>query len=297
MSVFAVIAAALVVAWAALLIVAQRLNPEQSPLSMGMSGLARGHAPWVMKSGFVCRGASALALLVSLPFVLGTAGLTLAGILALWVWGVGSAVLALVDTDMPGEPPSQAGVAHAVIALVAYVCGAAGAVVLSVSLVRDDATAGVGVWALPLALFAVAAMVLQFVAFGAAARAARSGSSAAPAAGPAAATDGAAARASGGPVTLPPQTAAVASGAQPAAAYRPDVPPQLAAPLRPAAGPDAGATRSAPLSAGSAAGRLGDRLGSFSLDDLGRYAGLFQRVFVGLLMAWTMLVAVGIVRA
>ena len=30
------------------------------------------------------------------------------------------------------------------------------------------ATAGVGVWALPLALFAVAAMVLQFVAFGAA---------------------------------------------------------------------------------------------------------------------------------
>jgi hypothetical protein len=32
-------------------------------------------------------------------------------------------------------------------------------------------------------------------------------------------------------------------------------------------------------------------------DDTGRYAGLFQRVFMGLLMAWTLLVALGVVRA
>ena len=216
MSVFAVIAAALVVAWAVLLIVAQRLNPEQSPISMAMSGLARGHAPWVMKAGFVCRGASALALLVSVPSVLGTAGLTLAGILALWVWGVGSAALALVDTDMPGEPPSQAGAAHVVIALLAYVCGVAGALVLSVALLRDDATAGIGAWALPLALFALAAMVLQFVAFGEAARAARSGASAtAPGAGP---VSGSAAGAAASPSAVLAAAATPSTEAGPATA-------------------------------------------------------------------------------
>ena len=77
MSAFAYLAAALVVAWAVLVIVAQLLNPEQSPLAMGMSGLARGRAPWVMKSAFLCRGASALVLLFALPSVLGTNALTL----------------------------------------------------------------------------------------------------------------------------------------------------------------------------------------------------------------------------
>ena len=98
-------AAALVVAWAALVIVAQLLNPEQSPLSMGMSGLARGHAPWVMKSAFLVPRRVGAAAPDRAPGVLGTAGLTLAGIVAFWVWGVGSAALAVIDTDMPGEPP------------------------------------------------------------------------------------------------------------------------------------------------------------------------------------------------
>ena len=173
MSAFAYLAAVLVVVWAVLVIVAQLLNPEQSPLAMGMSGLARGRAPWVMKSAFVCRGASALVLLFALPSVLGTAALTLTGMAAFWVWGVGSALLALSDTDMPGEPPSRTGSVHAVLALVAYVAGVAGAIVLSVVLLRGDDTAGLAVWALPLALTAAAAMAVQFVAFGAAAREAR----------------------------------------------------------------------------------------------------------------------------
>ena len=173
MSAFAYLAAALVVAWAVLVVVAHLLNPEQSPLAMGMSGLARGRAPWVMKSAFVCRGASALVLLFALPSVLGTAALTLMGMAAFWLWGLCSALLALSDTDMPGEPPSRAGSVHAVLALVAYVAGVAGAIALSVVLLRGDDTRGLAVWALPLALTAAAAMAVQFVAFGAAARQAR----------------------------------------------------------------------------------------------------------------------------
>lgn len=273
MNAFAYLAAILVVVWAALVLVAQFLNPEQSPLALGMSGLARGRAPWVMKSAFICRGASALVLLFALPSVLGTDALTLTGMAAFWVWGVGSALLALSDTDMPGEPPSRAGSVHAVLALVAYVAGVAGAIALSVVLLRGDDTQGLAVWALPLALTAAAAMVAQFVAFGAAAREAREARDAATlaAAGSglaqALAADPAPARATAAPV-VPPQPAGV--------------PPQLAsgaatAPVRP-----------------SPAGR-GDA-GSVSLKDLAGYAGLLQRIFIGLLMAWTLLVALGVGR-
>jgi hypothetical protein len=170
MSPAALVAVLLVVAWAALVVVAQLLNPEQSPLSMGMSGLARGHAPWVMKASFLCRGASALLLLIDVPGALHAGALVLAGIVAFWIWGVGSAVLSLVDTDMPGEPPSRTGAAHALLALVAYVAGVIGAVLLSVVIMRELGGTALAVWALPLALTAAAALAVQFVAFGAAAR-------------------------------------------------------------------------------------------------------------------------------
>jgi len=166
----AIAAAFLSVAWAVLVVVAQVLNPDQSPLSMGMSGLARGRAPWVMKSSFLARGVSALMLLSALPAQLHVAGSVIAGFALFWVWGVGSAVLALADTDMPGEARTRAGAAHALIAMVAYVAGAAGAIVLSLDIARHTDMSGVATWALPIAMIAAAALVVQFVAFGAAAR-------------------------------------------------------------------------------------------------------------------------------
>ncbi len=273
MSAFAYVAAVLVLVWAALVIVAHVLNPEQSPLAMGMSGLARGHAPWVMKSAFVCRGASALFLLFALPAALGTAGLTLAGMAAFWLWGVGSALLALADTDMPGEPPSRNGTIHTVLALVACVAGAAGAIALSVVLLRGDDTAGMAVWALPLALTAAAAMAAQFVAFGAAAREARE------------AHEAAALRAAGS--GLPKDRAAAPAAATGTAATA--TPPQLAGvPPQLGGGPVDAPGRSSPAGRGVAA--------SVSLRDLAGYAGLLQRIFIALLMAWTLLVALGVGR-
>ncbi len=174
MSGLAYIAAALVVAWAALVITAQVQNPDQSPLSMGMSGLARGRSPWVMKSSFIVRGLSALALVAAMPGALRVEGGFLVAAVLLWVWGLGSAVLALADTDMPGEPPTSAGAAHAIIALVAYVAGASGAIILSVAMLHGSVLTGLAVWALPISVTAAAALVVQFVAFGAQAREARS---------------------------------------------------------------------------------------------------------------------------
>ncbi len=279
MNAVAYVAAALVVAWAALLIVAQLLNPEQSPLSLGMSGLARGHAPWVMKSAFLCRGGSALLFLIAVPGVLGTSGLALAGIVAFWVWGVGSAALAVIDTDMPGEPPSRAGAAHAVVALVAYVAGAAGALLLSLVLLGERDTSSLGAWALALALAAAVAMAAQFAAFGAAAREARAG--AAGAASPAASPVASPAAGWNADVTpalaATPETAAVSAAVPPPLA---GVPPQLAG------GPGQARGRAPRGSSGGGS--------SVSLAGLAGYAGLLQRIFVGLLMAWTLLVALGI---
>ena len=248
MTALALAAAVFAVLWAVLVIVAQALNPEQSPLSMGMSGLARGHAPWVMRASFVTRGLSALLLVAALPTALDMDALALSGLALLWVWGVGSAALALADTDLPGEEPTRAGAAHAWIALVAYVAGVAGAVVLSLALRSDDATAGVARWALPIALAAAVALVAQFAGFGAAARQARS----------------AAADPPGNPSDAPAGTAGLG------------VPPQLGA---------------GPGSAGLAGRGAGANPGSSR--GLAGYAGLLQRVFVGLLMLWTLVVALG----
>lgn len=249
---FALPAAASVVLWAALVVGAQMVNPDQSPLALGMSGLARGRSPWLMKSAFVVRGLSALLLVAALPAVVAVAGSALAGIPLFWLWGAGSAALALADTDMPGETPTRAGKAHVLIAMAAYLAGVTGALLVSFALGGDQATAGIAHWALPLAAVAALAMVVQFVAFGAAAREARASaaSASAPASAPSA---GSAASVAAAPPPL--------SGAAPQ--------------LRTAAGPVAVARSSA-------------------LQGLAGYAGLFQRIFVGLLMAWTLLVALGV---
>ena len=239
----------------ALVVVAQVLNPDQSPLSMGMSGLARGRAPRVMKSSFLARGVSALMLLSALPAQLHVAGSVVAGFALFWVWGVGSAVLALADTDMPGEAPTRAGAAHALIAMVAYIAGAAGAIVLSLGIARHTDMSGVATWALPISIVAAVALVVQFVAFGAAAREARAS---APGAGHAASAGPSA------PAAPPP-----AGG----------VLPQLGA------------------SAGAVPGGRPDGAATGLLHGLAGYAGLCQRVFVGLLVAWTLLVALGLLAS
>jgi hypothetical protein len=235
---------AAVVAWVILVLCAQRLNPDQSALSMGMSGLARGRAPWVMKAAFAARGVAALALVAALPGQVPLRPLVVVGLVFFWVWGAGSALLALADTDMPGEKPTREGAMHVYIALLAYVAGVAGMVCLSLGLRGEEATAGVARWALPIALVAAVAMIVQLAAFASAADAAPTDAEA------------------------PPGEPAVGNGAtaQPLAPF--------AQPLEPAA---ASTQSRAVMPHG-----------------LGHYAGLLQRVFIVLIMAWTVLVAAAI---
>jgi Protein of unknown function (DUF998) len=282
MTALAGISATLVFAWVALVVAAQLLNPDQSPLALGMSGLARGRYPWAMKASFVVRGLSALALVAALPAAVSVTGWVLPGAALFWVWGLGSAALALADTDMPGEPPTSTGAAHAMIGLVTYVAGASGAILLSLTMLRNEAAAGG--WALSLAVIAAAAMVVQFVAFGAAAREARSAAPApftaerGNASAPATLAPGSSAPV-GAPGTAPGAPAPCATAPAMAAASAAGIPPQLGAPFAGGTAPRAGG-RPAASSAG--------------LRYLAGHAGLFQRVFVGLLMVWTLVVAFGI---
>jgi hypothetical protein len=192
-------------AWLVLVVAAQVLTPGQSPLSMGLSGLATGRRGWVMKGAFVARGLSAGALAAALAGAL--SGFA-AGAVLLLVWAAGSVLLAVYDTDMPGDAPSAHGRAHALIALVAYLAVAAATLALSPALRRSAADGGAW-WAWPLAVAALVFLFLQFAAFAGQAR---------------------------------------------AAAARP--------PARPSG--------------------------------LAAWAGLLQRVFIGLIMAWTVLAAVGL---
>jgi hypothetical protein len=287
MHMLAAVTAALVVAWAVLVVVAQVYNPDQSPLAMGMSGLARGRAPWVMKSSFIVRGLSALALVAALPSDL-RSGLALAGVVLLWVWGVGSAALALADTDMPGEAPTPAGAAHALIAMVAYIAGVGGAILLSSTMLHHDLLSGVAIWALPIAVTAAAALAVQFVAFGAAAREAQSGP---PAAGMVLPAGTLAPAGTPDPAGTPAPAEPVTAG-EPA---QPVVAPQLVAGVPPQLGSDTGARTAAARQARTATAQwtrpAGDPNATGMLHDLACYAGLYQRIFVGLLMAWTLLVA------
>ena len=203
--------------WVALVLIAQALNPEQSALSMGMSGLVTGRHGWIMRVAFVVRGATAITLVGALANLVPEAARSDLGMGLLAVWGGGSALLAAYDTDMPGDEPTAHGRGHAVIAFVAYVAVAVGMLLVSVGLHGAEATADLARWALPIALLAAVAMALQFAGFAAAARDAAE-----------------------------PRVPALA-GAQP------------------------------PASGG-----------------LGSYAGLLQRVFLGIVMFWTALVAAGL---
>jgi hypothetical membrane protein len=217
MSALSILTIAAVALWVALVVVAQLLAPEQSPLSMGMSGLARARHGWIMRLAFVVRGAAALLMVAAVVHSLAATDRSVVGLVLFAVWGVGSALLAVFNTDMPGETLTRHGKAHASIAGVAYLAAVVAMLSTSFSLPGDQASA----WALRLAYLALFALIAQYAAFGAQARAAAAARAAA--GGPAVKPDG--------PLDIPPPRA------------------------------------------------------------LARYAGLLQRVFLALVMLWTVVVA------
>ncbi len=168
----------IVIGWVALYVlldvVAQLLPPHYSPIRDPESDLAVGPFGYIMGVNFLNRGALSLAFLYGLSKTTAVAGgfgtpkakgRFRIGIFAFGVWAVGALLLAFFPTDVPATPISWHGVIHLVVAILAFVGGAVGAVVLSLQFGWNEALRKAKAWAL---LIAVLTVALLFVLLGSA---------------------------------------------------------------------------------------------------------------------------------
>ncbi len=152
-----------VVAYAALDIVAQSLPPHYSPISQAESDLAVGPYGYVMTINFVLRG------LLSLAFLLGLAGATRltrearVGTALLGIWAVGALILAAFPTNIGAEVTLH-GQIHLVVALIAFVGGGFGALLLSLHFRTDPRLRNLATAATGISILAILFMLADFSA-------------------------------------------------------------------------------------------------------------------------------------
>lgn len=112
-------------------IVAQALPPHYDPISQAESLLAVGPYGYVMTVNFVVRGALSLLFVAAYARGVPRASQSRAGLILLGVWGVGALLLAAFPTNAPYARPTVHGTVHLVVALVAFVCGPLGELLLA----------------------------------------------------------------------------------------------------------------------------------------------------------------------
>lgn len=137
------------------------LRPEYSLLRNAESDYGRG--PWscVMDLNFLLRCALSLALAGALYKTATTESRARSGLGLLVTWAICSGLLAFFADNPAGYPALGTGKLHVLLAFVAFVCMAAGAIVISVNL-----RPGLPGAALPLAVAGAAALVLLVVTAG-----------------------------------------------------------------------------------------------------------------------------------
>jgi hypothetical protein len=156
--------------WAALAGMALVLTPGESPLDMDLRGRLDGRASWLVKATFAVRGAAALLLAGAVAVGTPATARLAAGLVLFALWGAGSALLAVLDADLPGDPPSATGRAHVQIAHAAYVAAVAGMLMMSLNFGQAEEEVRNERIALPVALLAAVVMVLHFAGHWQAAR-------------------------------------------------------------------------------------------------------------------------------
>jgi hypothetical membrane protein len=145
-------------------VIAQLLPPHYSALSQAESDLAVGPYGFVMTINFVVRGLLSLALVWVLSRAMSKSGLSRAGLVLLAVWGIGALVLAIFPTDLAGAKPTLHGVIHLFVALLAFICGAIGELLLALHFARDGRWRSLHTPALVIAILAIFMFVLLLLA-------------------------------------------------------------------------------------------------------------------------------------
>ena len=83
-----------------------------------------------------------------------------AGLILLGIWAVGALLLAVFPTDLAGEHVTRHGAIHLLVALIAFLCVAAGEVIISWRFAADDAWRSLSRPAFTLAILTVIACLL-----------------------------------------------------------------------------------------------------------------------------------------
>lgn len=121
--------------------IAQSLPPHYSPFRDAESDLAVGPYGYVMTLNFLNRGVLSLVFLYALIATMRASGAVdhgkrPRGTLAFAVWGAGALLLAVFPTDVPATPVSGHGAIHLLVAILAFIGGAFGALLLSMEFKR-----------------------------------------------------------------------------------------------------------------------------------------------------------------
>jgi len=144
--------------------IAQSLPPHYSPISQAESDLAVGPYGYVMTLNFINRGVLSLCFLFALLLTANSSDTTsprfIRGSYLFAVWSIGALLLAAFPTDVPATPVSWHGAVHLVVAILAFIGGAFGALYISLGMAGNKPVAKARGLASPLAEIAV---VLCFV--------------------------------------------------------------------------------------------------------------------------------------
>jgi hypothetical membrane protein len=139
--------------------VAQSLPPHYSPISQAESDLAVGPFGYLMTLNFINRGVFSLCfifavMLAANTFDTGSPRLR-RGAWLFTLWSVGALLLAAFPTDVPATPVSWHGAIHLVVAVIAFLGGAFGALYMSLGMAGNKTVGRARGVAVPLAYLAV----------------------------------------------------------------------------------------------------------------------------------------------
>jgi hypothetical protein len=145
--------------------IAQSLPPHYSTIKDVESDLAVGPYGYVMAINFLNRGAFSLVFLYALAETARLNGWSgwqfRIGMCSFGVWAVGAIILAFFPTDVPATPVSWHGAIHLVVATLAFLGGALGALMISLRLGKNEAVQKLR---RPALLIAIVSVILLFVA-------------------------------------------------------------------------------------------------------------------------------------
>jgi hypothetical protein len=121
-----------------------------------------------MTLNFLNRGLLSLEFMFALLGSIRLAGADLSrfrlGFYAFGVWSVGAIVLAIFPTDVPATPVSWHGAIHLVVAALAFLGGALGALSISFGMRRVKTLEGVGRLAVPISVLVVLLCLVELLA-------------------------------------------------------------------------------------------------------------------------------------